>query len=149
MITNLKLAYRNLLRSKWLTLINILGLSLGLTCSIIIAVWVKNELSYDKHLPNCDRLYRLTFETNWSSDRGHFARCWEKWVGQMPASFPKIEEFVRISPNRHTAVKTGNKKVYVDQFFISDSNIFEAFGIELLSGNPKKILNQPKTVVLI
>ena len=85
MIVNIRLITRVLLKGKIYTVLNILGLAIGFACTLGIAGWIKNELSFDKHLPDANRIYRLTFETNISGNRLHFARCNESWISQMPA----------------------------------------------------------------
>ena len=145
---NLKLIFRNLFRIKSFTILNIAGLTVGFACAFAVIVWVKNELSYDKHLPDSDRIYRLTFETNISGIRSHFARCWESWVGQMPAKFPQIEELVRLDPYRHTAVKIGDNKFYSDRVFATDSNFFKVFNIDLLWGDIDQVLKGPYSAVI-
>jgi len=148
MILNLKLIIRNLLNGKVQTLLNITGLAIGFACSMAIIVWVQNELSYDKHLPDSDRIYRLTFETNTSGMRMHFARCWEPWVSQMPASFPQIEQLVRLDPYRHTALKFGENKFYSDRVFATDTNFFKVFNIKLISGEEELVLKEPYSAVI-
>jgi putative ABC transport system permease protein len=143
-----KLIARNLLQSKSNTIINILGLTVSFTCAFAIISWVKNEFSYDRHFPESDRIYRLTFETTFSGNRLHFARCWEKWISQMPGDFPQIEELVRLRPYRHTALKIGENRFYSDRVFATDSNFFKIFGIEMLKGDPKLTLNEPYTAII-
>jgi len=148
MIINFKLIIRNLVQSKTNTLLNIIGLSIGFACTFTVFVWIKNEFSYDKYLPDADRTYRLTFETSSAGNTLHFARCWEKWISQIPVAFPQIEELVRLSPYRHTAIKVGENRFYTDRVFATDSNFFKVFGIDLLSGDAENILNEPYSAVI-
>ncbi len=145
---HLKLILRNLFKLRIFTILNITGLTIGFACSFAVIVWVKNEFSYDKHLPDSDRIYRLTFETINSGNRLHFARCWEKWIRQIPADFPQIEELVRLEPYRHTAIKAGENKFYSDRIFATDTNFFKVFNIGLLSGNTAKVLSEPYSAVI-
>jgi putative ABC transport system permease protein len=145
---NLKLAARSLYNGRVQTVLNIAGLAVAFACTLAIIVWVKNELSFDRHLPDADRIYRLTFETNTSGMRMHFARCWEPWVSQMPAAIPQIEQLVRLDPYRHTALKFGDNKFYSDRIFATDTNFFKVFNIQLISGNEESVLKQPFTAVI-
>jgi putative ABC transport system permease protein len=142
---NIKLILRNLLKYKSHTVLNIIGLSIGLACSIAVMVWVRNELSYDKHLPDSDRIYRLTFETNFNGNRIHFARCYETWIWEMPGTFPQIEELV---PYRRTSIKAGENRFYSDRIFSTDSNFFKVFNIDLISGDIERALNEPSSAVI-
>ena len=148
MLINLKLITRNLLQSKSNTLLNIFGLSIGFACAFAVIIWIKNEFSYDKYLPDADRTYRLTFETSTAGNTLHFARCWEKWISQLPAVFPQIEELVRLAPYRHTALKVGENRFYSDRVFATDSNFFKVFGIDLLSGKAENVLGEPYSAVI-
>ena len=143
-----KFVARSLRRGKTNTVLNIIGLSIGFACTLGIAVWIHYELSFDRYLPEADRIYRLTFETNTSGNRIHFARCWEKWVSRLPETFPQIEELVRLSPYRHTALKAGENKFYSDRIFATDSNFFRIFNVNLLSGNKEAILKEPYSAVI-
>ncbi len=145
---NFKLILRNIFRIKSFAVLNILGLGIGLSCAMAVAVWVKNELSYDKNLPDADRIYRLTFETNFSGNRMHFARCNEKWIWQMPGVFPQIEELVRLAPFRHTAIKAGENKFYTNRVFATDSNFFKVFNMGLIYGDIENSLKNPYSAVI-
>jgi putative ABC transport system permease protein len=143
-----KLIARNLLQSRSIIFINVFGLTISFTCAFAIIIWIKNEFSYDKHFPDADRIYRITFETSFSGNRLHFARCWENWISQMPVDFPQIEELVRLQPYRHTALKIGENKFYSDRVFATDSNFFKVFGIKMVKGDPQLSLNEPYTAVI-
>jgi putative ABC transport system permease protein len=145
---NIKLIIRNLYQSGSNTVLNIIGLAIGFACAFAIIVWIENEFSYDKYLPDSDRTYRLTFETSTPGNTLHFARCWEKWISQIPSAFPQIEELVRLAPYRHTAIKVGENRFYSDRVFATDSNFFSVFGIDLLSGDAEKLLNEPFSAVI-
>jgi putative ABC transport system permease protein len=148
MIYTIRLISRELLKGKTYTALNILGLAIGFACTLGIAGWIRNELSFDKHLPDADRIFRLTFETNISGNRLHFARCNENWISQMPASFPQIEQLVRLAPYRHAAIKAGENKFYSDRIFATDSNFFKVFNISLLSGNADEVLKEPQSAII-
>jgi putative ABC transport system permease protein len=145
---NQKLITKNLFRSRSHSLLNIIGLSIGFACSFAVIIWIKNELSYDKFLPEAGRIYRLTFETTRSGNTLHFARCWEKWVSQMPAAFPQIEELVRLEPYRHTALKAGENKFYSERVFATDSNFFSVFGVGMVIGDKESALSKPNSAVI-
>jgi putative ABC transport system permease protein len=145
---NIKLIFRNLIKSKSYTFLNIAGLGIGFACAFAVIVWVKYELSYDRYLPDSDRIYRLTFETNNSGNRIHFARCWEEWIWQMPGFFPQIEELVRLEPFRHTAIKIGENKFYSDRVFATDTNFFKVFETDMISGEIDKVLSEPYSAVI-
>jgi putative ABC transport system permease protein len=148
MTLNIKLIIRNLTNRRNHTLLNIGGLAIGIACSLVIIDRVKEELSYDKYLPDAERIYRLTFRTTNNGTTMHFARCWEKWVAKIPASFPQVQELVRLAPYRHTAIKVGEQKFYSDRVFSTDSNFFKVFNIRLKSGDAEGVLHEPHSVII-
>src|ERR1035437_4487167 len=107
---NFKVVTRNLIKGTSYTALNIIGLAIGFACAFTFIIWIQNEFSSDQYLPDTDSTYRLTFETITQGTRLHFARCWEKWVSQIPAVFPQIEELVRLEPYRHTALMVGESR---------------------------------------
>lgn len=145
---NHKLILRNIFRIKNFPLLNIISLSIGFACTFAVIIWLKDELSYDKHLPDSDRIYRLTFETQYAGISSHFARCWEPFVWKMADEFPQIEELVRLAPLRHTAVKTGENRFYTDRIFATDTNFFKVFNTDLLAGNSETALKDPYSAVI-
>ena len=145
---SLKLIIRNFFKVRSYAILNITGLGLCFASVFTIITWVKNEFDYDRQLPFPDRTYRLTFETNRSGNRLHFARCWEPWISRMPSSFPQIEELVRLSPYRHTALKIGENKFYSDRIFATDSNFFKVFGTKISAGDPEQALKEPYSAII-
>ena len=143
-----RLVARNLLKSLSNTVINIFGLTISFTSAFALIFWLHSEFGYDRHFPDSDRIYRLTFQTTYSGNSLHFARCWEKWISQMPDDFPQIEELVRLQPYRHTALKIGENKFYSDRVFATDSNFFKVFGVTIVKGDPQMTLNEPYTAVI-
>lgn len=145
---NINLILRRLFKDRSNSILNIIGLAIGFTCAFSLLIWIKNEFSYDKQLPDSQRIYRLMFETRFNGNRMHFARCWESWVSQLPGEFPQIEELVRLAPYRHAALKIGDNKFYSDRIFSTDSNFFKVFGLNLIYGDVEKVLNNPYSAVI-
>jgi putative ABC transport system permease protein len=148
MIINYRLVFRNLFKDKSFPVLNIIGLAISFSCVFTVIVWIKNEVSYDRHLPQAERIYRLTFETSASGTRLHFARCNEEWISGIPASFPQVEQLVRLSPFRHTGMKAGDNKFYSDKVFATDSNFFSVFSTGLVSGRIDEVLKKPYSAVI-
>ncbi len=145
---NTNLIRRSFTFRKNHSLLNITGLAIGMACTLVIIAKVEEELSYDKYLPDADRIYRLTFQTTNNGNTFHFARCWENWVSRLPARFPQIAELVRLAPYRHTVIKAGDQKYYTDRVFATDSNFFDVFNIKLIRGNAGQALREPFAAVL-
>ncbi len=140
-------AFRNFLRSRVYSIINIAGLSLGLACAMLIILYVKDEVSYDRFHANANQIYRLFVEG--TSPQGEVRRMGITGDVQGPLFTSKIQEikaFVRVSGG-HADIKNGTE-ISTSKLLIADSNFLTVFTFPLLSGNPKTALLEPNSVVL-
>lgn len=143
-----KIALRNLNRNKVYSFINIAGLSLGLACAMLIILYVKDEVSYDRFQKNLNNIYRVAVIMK-SPDGG--AERPEGTTGyfqgpRFAANVPGIKSFVRIQGGRED-MKKGTDIQSQDLLHV-DSNFFSVFSFPLLSGDPKTCLLQPHSIVL-
>jgi putative ABC transport system permease protein len=145
----LKFVFRNIRKRPFLNFIKVLGLALGLSGILFIALFLKNELSYDTWHKHADRIYRLTFTNpNFLAD-SHFARIPNsEQIPELAAYFPEIENYARLTPLRESIMLHDQKYYNVNQAFICDSTFFEIFDAELLIGNREIILDDPGVMVV-
>ena len=141
-------AFRNLLRNKFYAFLNILGLSVGLAAFIFILLYVRDEITYDKHNLNHERIYRIESDFNISNRHDLFAIVPVPMGPAMKLEFPEIESFVRLSGAGNALFKYGDKEYYEDNFYFVDSNIAQVFTINFLQGDPNTALTEPFTMVL-
>lgn len=139
-----KIALRNILRHKAYAAINISGLAIGMASSILILLWVKNELSYDRFHKNADRLYRITCSAGDFKAAVNPAGMPRGLQDQMP----EIESFVRLSHPATILFETGNRKFSEDKTFYADSNFLQLFSFKLVKGNAATALQRPDAVLL-
>ncbi|MEL6706423.1 MAG: ABC transporter permease [Bacteroidota bacterium] len=145
----LLVAWRSLRRQRSYAFINIVGLALGLTCCVLIAAYVWDELRYDRFHENADRIQRLRVE-RFAGDGSE-----ELTVGSSPPmapaaieTFPEIEAAVRIA-ERTYFVASGQTRLNEDDFLWADASFFEMFdGFALVHGDPARVLAEPYSVVL-
>ena len=143
-----KTALRNLTRNKVYSFINITGLSLGLACSMLIILYVKDEVSYDRFHKDVNRIYRITSQSfdkkenkiNWNSNTGYLQGP------RFTANIPGIQSFVRIGSQRRD-IKKGTD-ITSHEMLDVDSNFFSMFNFPLIEGNPKTCLRDPHSIVL-
>ncbi|SIT94365.1 ABC transporter permease [Pontibacter indicus] len=144
----LKMAYRNLMRHKGFSLINISGLALGMTCSILILLWVKDELSFDRFHTHVDQLYRVL---NVQHYPGADDLTTDSGPGQlgpaMQRELPEVQQAVRISWEQENLFSHGEKAIKGNGVY-ADSTFFQVFSFPLLQGDAAQVLQQPKTVVI-
>jgi putative ABC transport system permease protein len=146
----LKIAWRNIVRKKGFSFINITGLAIGMTVCLLILLFVQYELSYDTYHKNAEDLYRL--ERQWLSPdgsvRGGFASLAPSFVVFLEKEFPEIENAVRIFPVGTTLVSVGDIHYEEKRFYFAEEDIFDVFSIPLVKGDPKAALAEPDGLVI-
>jgi putative ABC transport system permease protein len=143
----LKTAIRSLMRNGLYSAINILGLSIGLACTMLIVLYVKDELSFDRFFTNSNRTYRILNQT--MDPMGNVHRMGITGYFQGPhfaAKVPAIQSFVRVQ-HSYREIKTNND-VQPQQVALADFNFFAVFSLPFLHGDPKSCLLQPHSIVL-
>ena len=144
----LRFCFRDFWRERRYRLISVAVLSLALAATLFILVWVSNELNYDRYAPRYRDLYRLSYAYQRGDYSSHFARSATDWVLYLKDYFPEIEEVVRLAPMRHASVRMGENKFYTNRFFNADSCVFRVFGLDLVRGDPDRVLSRPESVVV-
>lgn len=129
-------------------MINIVGVALGLACFLLLALYVRDELAYDRYNENADRIYRVsrTFiakDGTTSLRLGHLAPPFGPLIKQ---DFPEVEEVVRMIDNS-AMVRYGDHVFNEENIFCAEANLFKVFTFNVLSGNPDKALENPFSIM--
>jgi putative ABC transport system permease protein len=147
----LKIAIRSLKHNKLYSVINIAGLAVGMACCILILLYVKDELSYDRYHEKADRIYRVFTQEfqngRWSNDAGTPDLLGPALIKE----YPEIEEVVRFfhpSWVDKWAVSVNSRYFYEENLFFADPAIFKVFTFPLILGNPDTSLKEPNSIVL-
>jgi ABC-type antimicrobial peptide transport system permease subunit len=143
------IVFRNISRNKLTTFINVSGLATGLSASLLILLWVKNELSFEKFNANAENIYRVEEDQFYSDRRYHVT------VTPFPSGpvwkekIPEIREQVRINLwLSRILFRKGDKAFFESGAAAADSTIFRVFTLPMILGDPKTALNDPNSVVL-
>jgi putative ABC transport system permease protein len=145
-----KMAWRNLMKHKFISFINLFGLTVGLTCCLLITIYILHETSYDQYNANADRVYRVTRSFN-NPDGAVTLRLGTvapPFGPLLKNYFPDIETVTRLLPNGKTPIKYGEKLFNENNTFFADENLFHVFTVDVVKGNPEKALLDPYTVML-
>src|SRR5438477_2593033 len=158
----LKLALRNLMRNKVYSFINIFGLALGVTCCLLLSLYIWDEMSYDKHHKRASDLYRIITNFQSGSVVDRVESTSPPIAMTIKDEVPEVEAAVRIlnPPGVKEYFTTGEKEkaqillryrdnlFYESEGFLADSTLFDVFTYEFKEGYPKEALVQPNSVVL-
>ena len=144
----LKIAWRNLLKNKGYSMINIGGLAIGLACVLLISIYISNELSFDSYHDKKDRIYRVVHQRNEADPT-------DTWIwGNAPvgpalkSDFPEIIEKVQFSGISDILLEYKDRAYQESECFYVDATVFDIFSWPLISGNPKTALEAPYSIVL-
>ena len=143
----LKIAFRNLIKHKTISLINILGLAVGMACCILIMIWVIDELGFDKFHKKVDRIFRVVKLNESGAEQG-IARVGAPWGPVLKQDYPEVENFVRFRYFGRTLISKGEKQFYISEGLYADSTIFKIFTFALVEGHANGALRQPNSVVI-
>ena len=142
------IAVRNLLRHKGYTLINIIGLAVGMACCTLIMLYVQDELSFDTHHRQAPNIYRLTIEMNTNGTMEKAGVTSPPIAPELQKNFPEIKKVVRFSNPLRNLIKKDETSYYEENGLYADSTIFEVFTFPLTAGNPKTALTNPHSIVI-
>ncbi|GHB54903.1 ABC transporter permease [Persicitalea jodogahamensis] len=149
MLSNyLKIAWRNLRRDKFYSLINILGLTIGITCGLLLLLYVTDELSYDRYHKNADQIYRVVTEIHEPDKTNHWGGIQPPAVKTMKEKYPSVENYVRFFPNGTTTFRRGEQRFSEEDIYAADSTVFDIFSYNFVAGDPNTALDAPGSVVL-
>jgi|APTNR8051073442_1049403.scaffolds.fasta_scaffold00001_447 putative ABC transport system permease protein len=140
-------ALRHLIKNKGYTILNAVGLSVGLACFALIGLWVINELSYDQFHDKANRIYRVSGVFSSESDRMQQAVTPTPLRTALISDLPEVENAVIID-NNDAIVQRGDKQFMEDYLLMTEPSFFDIFSFQLKSGNAKTALTEPYSIVL-
>ncbi|CAN5483542.1 ABC transporter permease [soil metagenome] len=144
----LLIAIRNFKKDKWYSLLNVLGLTIGITFSLFLIFYIKDELNYDRYHEKADRIFRIVTYVQEPDKQTNFT------ITQLPLAFtlkkdyPEVEEAVRMLGRERTLFKNGNTGFYETKAYYADSTIFKIFSYKFIEGNAATALNEPNSIVI-
>jgi putative ABC transport system permease protein len=144
----LKISIRNILKDKTYSAINVLGLTIGITCSLFLLMYIMDELSYDRYHANANNIYRIVSDIREPDN----AFVWS--VAQIPLAeelrdnYPEVKNAVRFFGTQGTVYKKGDKEFTENEFFLADSTVFEMFSYGWTNGDKNTALDNPFSIVL-
>lgn len=142
------IAFRNLKKQRFYTLINIMGLAIGIASCLVILMYITHELSYDKHHEAADRIYRVNCEIKFGANHMNLAVAPAPLADALRTDFPEVEHSARFWSDGSMLIKRTDQNIKETEIIYADSSVFSVFTIPLIQGNPKEALKDPYTMVI-
>jgi len=149
MLRNLLLiVIRNFKNDKWYNLLNVLGLTIGITFSLFLIFYITDELNYDRYHKKADRIYRIVSHIQERDKNTNLACTQLPLAATLKKDFPEVEESARFIGKERTVFKNGNNNFYETKIYYADSTIFNIFTCQFVEGNAAHALNEPNSIVI-
>jgi putative ABC transport system permease protein len=126
---------RNLKKDFWYSLLNILGLTIGITFSLFLIFYIKDELNYDRQNQKADRIYRINTYVHEKDKNTDIAITQLPLGPTMKKDYPEVEEMVRLNGRERTLFKNGENSFYETKIYYADSTLFKVFTVKFVEGN--------------
>jgi putative ABC transport system permease protein len=139
---------RILISQRFYSIINIAGLSIGITACILVMLYVKNDLSYDKYNKNAMNIYRIEFSITREGNTNHLAQSQALLGPTLKNEYPEIKKISRIYFSERSLVKAGDKNNFEDRIVYADSAFFEIFSYQSVAGDITQFLKKPNSIIL-
>lgn len=144
----LKISIRSILKDKTYSIINILGLTIGITCSLFLLMYILDELSFDRYHKNADNIYRVISNIKEPDNAFTWAVAQIPLAEELRNNYPEVTNAVRFFGTGRSLYKNGDRQFYETDFYRADSTAFDMFTYEFINGDPATALDNPFTIVL-
>ncbi|MCK5278299.1 MAG: ABC transporter permease, partial [Cyclobacteriaceae bacterium] len=139
---------RNILKHKFYSLINILGLTIGITAALFIVLYIIDELSYEDFHKDADRIYRIGLVAQLSGQNIQVFSSPPPMAKAMEEEIPEVESACRLWNWEKVIIRYNENSYTEDKFYLVDTNFFEIFTFELVRGDPATVFLDPESIVL-
>jgi len=143
-----RIAVRSLVKNKIFSFINIFGLAMGLACCLLIAMYVYDELSYDKYPEKAGQIYRVQINVTGNGGIEIYPNVDIGVGGGMKYALPEVQSYTRLLNARKTFVKYADKQFKEEKLAYVDSNFLQLFSIPFLEGDARSALKEPNSIVI-
>jgi putative ABC transport system permease protein len=144
----IKTAFRHILKHPGYSILNILGLTLGISSALFLIIYVSDEVSYDRYHEKAERIYRVSSKITEPDDQFTWNVAQIPFGPQVVQDYPEVQSFVRFIPMGRSLYKYEDKEFNEENFFYVDSTLFDIFSYKVIKGEVKTALLQPKKIIL-
>lgn len=142
------IAWRNFQKSAGYSTINLLGLAVALCSCLLIMLYVQHELSFDHFFPNADRIYRVNNEIRFGDNYVDVALAPAPFASAAKAELSQVVTSTRMQWHSSILIRKGDENVRQQDVASADSTLFDVFDLHIISGDAKRALSEPNTIVL-
>lgn len=142
------IAMRNIRKDKTYSAINILGLTIGITCSMFLLLYILDELSYDRYHTNAPNIYRVISNIKEPDNAFTWAIAQIPLTDELRDNYPEVKNAVRFFGIGRSLYKNGDKQFYEGDFYLADSTTFDMFSYKIIDGDINTALDAPFSIVL-
>jgi putative ABC transport system permease protein len=143
-----KTAWRSLKKNKTFSFLNITGLSIGLACSLLITLFVLDELSYDRFNTQADRIYRIDEQVKFGDFNYDGTQVPAIMGPAFMKDFKEIDQYTRFKSSPGIVIRKGNENIREDRVLFADSSVFDVFTLDMIAGDKKTALKEPHSLVI-
>ncbi|WP_114938016.1 ABC transporter permease [Mucilaginibacter endophyticus] len=144
----IKIAWRNLIKHKVFSFINIFGLATGIAAFWLISLYVVDEWSYDRYNLKADRIFRVVQHGTWNGGKFNLAVTSPPYAPALKNDYPEVEDAIRIDAEGGGKITYGEKQINEGGMLFTDKGFFNLFTHHFLSGDPNAALSKPQSIVL-
>jgi len=148
LFNQIKLAIRNITKDFGYSLINILGLTIGISSTLFLLIYVFDELSYDTYNEHKNDLYRVVSNITETDDAFTWVVAQIPFAPQVKQDYPEVEDAIRFEGIGKSLFKYEDKQFYDSDVEYVDSTVFDVFSYKMIAGDPKTALTEPNSIVL-
>ena len=149
MLKNLiKTAIRHIIKHFGYSILNILGLILGISSALFLIIYVADEVSYDRYHENADRIYRVSTKITEPDDQFTWNVAQIPFGPQVVKDYPEVQSFVRFINMPRALYKYEDKEFNEENFYYADSTLFDIFTYKVIKGDVKSALQEPNKIIL-
>lgn len=144
----IKIALRNIAKDKVYSAINIFGLTIGITCSLFLLIYILDELSYDRYHKNSANIYRIISDIKEPDNAFTWTSTQRRLGVELRDNYPEVVNAVRFINIGRVSFKNGDKEFNEEDFYLADSTVFDMFSYEFINGDPGTALDNPFSIVI-
>lgn len=144
----LKISIRTIIKDRTYSILNVAGLTIGITCSMFLLMYILHELSYDRYHENARNIYRIVSNIREPDNAFTWAVVQVPLADELRDNYPEVKNAVRFFGTGRVLYKNGEKQFYEEEFYLADSTVFDMFTYPFLHGDQATALDKPFSIVL-